>query len=62
MPAFIEELGLESGLVAMTGPDSRLTWGEVDLLINRCANAFFGAGLGPIRWIAVFEVHSCETA
>ncbi len=62
MPAFIEELGLESGLVAMTGPDSRLTWGEVDLLINRCANAFLGAGLGPSRRIAVFAENSCETA
>jgi long-chain acyl-CoA synthetase len=62
MPAFIKELGLESGLVAMTGPNSRLTWGEVDLLLNRCANAFLETDLGSSRRVAVFAENSCETA
>ena len=62
MPAFIEELGLEPGLVAMTGPESRLTWGEVDLVLNRCANVLLEADLGPFRRTAVFAENSCETA
>ncbi len=46
----------------MTGPKSRLTWGEVDLLLNRCANALLETDLGPSRRIAVFAENSCETA
>jgi long-chain acyl-CoA synthetase len=46
----------------MTGPTSALTWGEVDLLLNRGANALLEADLGSFRRVAVFAENSCETA
>ena len=62
MPDFIEELGLEPGSIAIVGPDSRLTWAAVDLVLNRCANALLQADLGASRRVAVFAENSCETA
>ena len=62
MPDFIEELGLEPGSIAVVGPDSRLTWAAVDLVLNRCANALLQADLGASRRVAVFAENSCETA
>jgi len=62
VPTFIDELGLDPGSVAMTGPTSALTWGEVDLVLNRGANALLEADLGPFRRVAVFAENSCETA
>lgn len=48
--------------IAIRDPEKALTWGEVDDVLNRCANGLQSLDLGPDSRIAVFAENAVETA
>jgi acyl-CoA synthetase (AMP-forming)/AMP-acid ligase II len=63
MVAFARKLAEERpDEVALRDSDRTLSWAELDDVLNRAANAFLAADLGPDRRIAVFAENAAETA
>ena len=63
MPTFSAHLAdADPEAIAIRDPEQALTWGQVDSILNRCANRLLAADLGADRRIAVFAENANETA
>ena len=63
MPEFAAELAAaDPTAIALADPSRDLTWTEVDVTLNQCANLLLAMDLGPKRRIAVFAENAAETA
>ncbi len=63
MPQFANALAItRPDDIALRDPDKALTWGHVDELLNRAANALQNMDLGEDRRVAVFAENAVETA
>ena len=63
MTLFARPLALERpDEIAIRDPNTALTWSEVDVVLNQCANGLLSSDLGNDHRIAVFAENSIETA
>ncbi|MCR9277119.1 MAG: AMP-binding protein [Pseudomonadaceae bacterium] len=63
MPAFAAELAQQRpNEIALSDPDSALTWAQLNDALCRAANGLLTLDLGPEHRIAVFAENACETA
>ncbi|WP_419842704.1 AMP-binding protein [Candidatus Poriferisodalis sp.] len=63
MPAFAKAAAaMDPTGFALVDPNGEMTWGQVDLALNRCAQALLATALGPRRRIAVFAENAAEVA
>ena len=63
MPEFLRQLAVaHPDQVAVRDPSKAMGWAQVDDVLNRAANAFGAADLGPCRRVAVFAENAVETA
>ena len=63
MPAFAKAAAAaDPTAFALVDPSGEMTWAQVDLALNRCAQALLTTDLGPRRRIAVFAENAAEVA
>ncbi len=63
MPKFSSDLAqADPEAIAIRDPGRAYTWGDVDSVLNRCANKLLATDLGPDARIAVFAENANETA
>ena len=63
MPAFAKAAAAADPTgFALVDPNGEMSWAQVDLALNRCAQALLATGLGPRRRIAVFAENAAEVA
>ncbi len=63
MPAFAKAAAATDPTgFALVDPSGEMTWAQVDLALNRCAQALLATDLGPRRRIAVFAENAAQVA